>query len=167
MDIDVAGKLFPNITTVVVQLLATGVMLLVFKKFLWVPMQAYFEQRATFIEDSINEAKDMQSQAKEYVQESATQAKAAAVEYQQIVERAKEDAKKVREDMIEKAQKEANEKIEQATREIEAQKEATKQEMKVEIVDVALEMATKVMNQKMDNQANKTLVEDFLKEVNQ
>ena len=35
MDIDIASKLFPNITTLIVQLLATGVMLCIFKKFLW------------------------------------------------------------------------------------------------------------------------------------
>lgn len=165
MEIDVAGKLFPNITTVVVQLLATGVMLLIFKKYLWVPMQAYFEQRATFIEESINEAKQMQAEAKDYIDESSRQAKDAAVQYKEIVERAKDDANKVRADIIEKAEKEAKEKLEQASRQIEAQKEATKQEMKEEIVDVALDLATKVMNQKMDDKANKDLVENFLKEV--
>ena len=30
MDIDIAGKLFPNITTLIVQLCSTGVMLFVF-----------------------------------------------------------------------------------------------------------------------------------------
>ncbi|WRK53140.1 hypothetical protein SD457_23970 [Coprobacillaceae bacterium CR2/5/TPMF4] len=33
MDIDIASKLFPNITTLIVQLLATGVMLCIFKSF--------------------------------------------------------------------------------------------------------------------------------------
>lgn len=32
---DIAGKLFPNLTTLIVQLLSTGVLLLIFKKFLW------------------------------------------------------------------------------------------------------------------------------------
>lgn len=31
---DIAGKLFPNLTTLIVQLLSTGVLLLIFKKFL-------------------------------------------------------------------------------------------------------------------------------------
>ena len=30
---DIAGKLFPNLTTLIVQLLSTGVLLLIFKKF--------------------------------------------------------------------------------------------------------------------------------------
>ena len=32
---DIAGKLFPNLTTLIVQLLSTGVLLLIFKKYLW------------------------------------------------------------------------------------------------------------------------------------
>ena len=55
MNIDIAGKLFPNITTVIIQLCSTGIMLFFFKKFLWTPMQAYFEKRANFIESTINE----------------------------------------------------------------------------------------------------------------
>ena len=57
IDVDVAGKLFPNIATLIIQLCSTGVLLLVFKKFLWVPMQEYFAKRANFIESQINEAK--------------------------------------------------------------------------------------------------------------
>ncbi len=30
---DIAGKLFPNVTTLIVQLLSTGVLLIIFKKF--------------------------------------------------------------------------------------------------------------------------------------
>mgnify|MGYP000662271223 CR=1 FL=1 len=32
---DIAGKLFPNLTTLIVQLLSTGVIILIFKKNLW------------------------------------------------------------------------------------------------------------------------------------
>ena len=38
---DIASKLFPNVTTIIIQLLSTGVLLLVFKKYLWVPVQNY------------------------------------------------------------------------------------------------------------------------------
>ena len=38
-------------------------------------------------------------------------------------------------------------------------------EMKKEIVDVAVEVATKVMDQNMNTEANKALVDDFVKQV--
>ena len=53
---DIAGKLFPNLTTLIVQLLSTGVLLLIFKKFLWKNVMEYFAKRADYIESTINEA---------------------------------------------------------------------------------------------------------------
>ena len=48
---DIAGKLFPNLTTLIVQLLSTGVLLLIFKKFLWKNVMEYFAKRADYIEE--------------------------------------------------------------------------------------------------------------------
>ena len=56
-------------------------------------------------------------------------------------------------------------KIEQARHEIESEKLAAQDEMKKEIVDVAVEVATKVMDQNMNTEANKALVDDFVKQV--
>ena len=121
MNIDIAGKLFPNITTVIIQLCSTGIMLFFFKKFLWTPMQAYFEKRANFIESTINEAKEMNEKAKTFMVESEEQARESAKEYRGIVERAKADALKVRDDIVADAKKEASNKLKQAEREIEAE----------------------------------------------
>lgn len=165
MDINIAGKLFPNITTIVVQLLSTGVMLFFFKKFLWVPIQEYFAKRAALIEDNINNAKDMQVQAKVFIEESEKQAREAAVEYRNIVEQAKEEAKQAKEVILADAKRAADEKIERAVKEIEVQKQAAKQQMKEEIVEVAIEVASKVMNKEMNSKQNKILVEDFVEEV--
>ena len=140
IDVDVAGKLFPNIATLIIQLCSTGVLLLVFKKFLWVPMQEYFAKRANFIESQINEAKEMN-------------------------EKAKSDALKVRDDIVEKAKAEATAKIDQAQREIEAEKQQAKEEMKEEMVNVAIEIASKIVAKDMNTTKNQEMVEDFVKKV--
>lgn len=165
MNIDIAGKLFPNITTLIVQLLSTGVMLLVFKKYLWVPVQNYFAKRADFIESQIQEAKDMNEQAKAFMVESEKQARESAREYRDIVERAKSDALKVRDDILIEARKEAASKIEQAQKEIDAEKVQARDDMKEEMIDIAIEMATKIMNKDMNTEQNKELVEEFVEKV--
>lgn len=165
MSVDVAGKLFPNITTLIVQLLATGVLLFFFKKYLWVPVQAYFEKRANFIESTINDAKEMNEKAKAFMVESEEQARESAREYRDIVERAKADALKVRDDIVADAKKEAANKLYQAEREIQAEKQQAKEEMKEEMVEIAIEVATKVLHKEMNNQENQQMVEDFVDKV--
>lgn len=165
MGIDIAGKLFPNITTLVVQLLATGVMLLIFKKFLWKPVQDYFAKRADYIEGTVNDAKKMQQQAKDLMAESEEQSRAVAKEYRDIVEKAKIDASKTRDSIIEKANEEAKEKLERASKQIEAEKIAAKAEVKNEIVNIAIDVASKIMNREMDQKTNEQLVDEFIKEI--
>ena len=165
MNIDIAGKLFPNITTVIIQLCSTGIMLFFFKKFLWTPMQAYFEKRANFIESTINEAKEMNEKAKTFMVESEEQARESAKEYRGIVERAKADTLKVRDDIVADAKKEAANKLQQAEREIEAEKQQAKEEMKEEMVGIAIEVAAKVLSKEMNTKENQQMVEDFVEKV--
>ena len=165
MSIDVTGKLFPNLATIIIQLLSTGVLLLVFKKYLWIPVQNYFAKRADYIETQMNEAASANEKAKKLMIESEEQAKQSALEYQQIVERAKADALKVRDDIVEQAKKEAASKIDQAQREIEVQKQQAREELKEEVVKAAIEVVSKVVNKEMDTQANKSMVEDFVEKV--
>lgn len=165
MSIDIAGKLFPNITTLIVQLLSTGVLLFFFKKYLWVPMQNYFAKRADFIESQINEAKNMNERARVLMEESDQQAKESAKEYRGIVEKAKVDALKVRDDIIVEARKEAASKIKQAEQEIAAEKEEARKEMKEEMIDIAMEVATKIMNKDMNSKENQKLVKEFVDKV--
>lgn len=166
MNIDVASKLFPNMTTLIVQLLSTGVMFLIFKKFLWVPVQEYFAKRADFIESQMNEAKEMNTKAKEFLVDSEVKARESAKEYRDIVEKAKQDALSTRDKIIDEAKKEASLKVEQARREIDAEKAQAKEEMKEEMITIAMEIATKVMNKEMNTEENKKMVESFVSKVN-
>ena len=162
---DIASKLFPNVTTIIIQLLSTGVLLLVFKKYLWVPVQNYFAKRAEFIEGTVNEAKDMNEKARALMEESEEQARQAAVQYREIVNLAKEDALKTKATIQEQANQEYKAKLDQARREIEAEKAQAKAAMKQEIVEVASDVATKVMNkwiQRLTKLWLKTLLKKWL-----
>ena len=75
---DIAGKLFPNLTTLIVQLLSTGVLLLIFKKFLWKNVMEYFAKRADYIESTINEAKEMNEKASANLETAEKEAREAA-----------------------------------------------------------------------------------------
>ena len=88
---DIAGKLFPNLTTLIVQLLSTGVLLLIFKKFLWKNVMEYFAKRADYIESTINEAKEMNEKASTNLETAEKEAREAASKYREILDQAKKD----------------------------------------------------------------------------
>ena len=160
---DIAGKLFPNLTTLIVQLLSTGVLLLIFKKFLWKNVMEYFAKRADYIESTINEAKEMKASVN--LETAEKEAREAASKYREILDQAKDDGQKVKQQIIDQANEEARAKIEQAQKEIETETKQAQADMKQEIVDVAIEVATKVMNKEMNEKINKGLVEEFVDDV--
>ena len=172
---DIAGKLFPNLTTLIVQLLSTGVLLLIFKKFLWKNVMEYFAKRADYIESTINEAKEMNEKASTNLETAEKEAREAASKYREILDQAKDDGQKVKQQIIDQhAKKEirVNNLMknlgitkEQAQKEIETEKKQAQADMKQEIVDVAIEVATKVMNKEMNEEINKGLVEEFVDDV--
>lgn len=167
MDIDVYAKLMPNITTIIVQLLSTLVLFIAFKAFLWGPVLEYFEKRADYIEGQMNDAKDAKQQAEVKLAESEEQARISAKEYSEIVEQAKVDANKVRDEIIAQAKLEASYKIKQAEKEIEAAKVEAQDQMKEEMVEIALAAASKLMEKDMNEAYNRTFVEEFIQEVNE
>lgn len=165
MDIDVASKLFPNLTTIIVQLLSTGVMFFCFKQFLWKHVRAYLGKRAEYIEGNMQEAKDMNEKAKTLLVESEEKARQSALEYQQILATAKEDAQKQQEKILAEAREQAAIKMAQADQAIEAQKAQARQDMREEMVDIALEVASRLMATQMTSEENKKMAEGFIDQV--
>jgi len=162
---DIASKLFPNLTTWSVQLVATFIMLCIFKKFLWKPMMDFFAARADAIEKNINDAKDMRDQAQALMEESNAQARDAAVQYRDIIERAKDDAKKQSQVILDEADAEARKKLAAAREEIESEKAQARDQMKEEIVSIATEVAEKIMAKEITSSTNDEMVKAFVDEV--
>ena len=158
-------KLFPTFVTIIVQLLSTGVLFLLFKKYLWKYVLDFMDKRADAIEKNINDAKDMREKATVYLQESEEQARASAKQYREIIDLAKEDANKAKQQIMNEANEQARNKIAQAEEQIEAEKAQARAEMKEEIVDIATEVATKIMQKDMDASTNDDMVKSFVDEV--
>lgn len=162
---DIASKLFPNFWTWIVQLCSTGILLILFKKYLWQPILKYFSKRADYIEKNINDSKDMREKAQVYLDEADKQAKEAATQYRSIIDQAKNDANKQKQVILDDASKQAKDKIEQARNEIELERQQAQDQMKEEIVDIAAEVATKIMDKNMDQATNDKMVKNFVDEV--
>lgn len=165
MEIDIAGKLFPNLFTLIAQLISTGILFLCFKKFLYGPLQKMLEKRAEYIEDNIKESKEINEQAKLKLQESDALARQSAKEYREIVDKAKEDALVESAKIIEEARMTAERKMIQANQQIEADKQKAKEEMQEQMVDIALSAATKIIQKEMDTKTNRDYVDAFVREV--
>lgn len=165
LDLDIAGKLFPNPLTMIVQLCATGILFWGFKKLLWKPMQDYLKKRADVADAALKEAHVANSVARANQMKSDLLLNEAAKEAKQIIENGKLEGKRLKEHLLTEAKNEADNKLTSALREIAHQKSQMRDEIESEIVDVALLAASKLIEGKVDEVEDRKQIKHFIKDV--
>jgi len=165
LDLDIAGKLFPDAITLIVQLCATGVLFLGMKKLLWKPMQDYLAKRAEVADAALREAAEANTVARENQKKSDQLLSEAANEAKQIIESGKLEGKRLKEQLLSEAKNEADNKLTSALREIAHQKSQMRDEIEAEIVDVALLAASKLIEGKVDEVEDRKQIQHFIKDV--
>lgn len=159
---DVSKQIFPNIGSLVVQLVATIVLVFFVIKFFWKPIKKNIDTRREYIKNNIDEAGKLNEEAKVNLENSAKQIKDANVEARRIKENAEIEAHLVRQNIINDANEEANRKIKLAEEQIIKEREEAKQEIHDEIINVAMMAASKIVEREINKEDNEKLVEDFL-----
>lgn len=159
---DVSAKIFPNIGSLVVQLLATTVMVFVVVKFFWKPIKANLDTRREYIKKNIDEAGKLNEEAQLNLENSNKAIKDANVEARRIKENAETEALLARQKILNKAEEEANNKLKIAEEQIIKEREEAKQEIREEIINVAMMAASKIVEREINKEDNEKLVNDFL-----
>ena len=159
------GRLFPDPLTMLVQLLATGVLFLLFKKYLWVPVTNYLQKRADLSQQAIADAQLARQEAMELRDNAKKQLQEAAIQAQKIYDRFENEGKRVKETILSDAQKQFQQKIEQAHIQIENLHKEMESDIRHEIVEVALLASEKLINQKLDQEKDRANIDEFIREL--
>lgn len=165
LEFDIAGKLFPDLLTMIVQLSATAVLFLGLKKLLWIPMTEYIAKRAEAEDSALRSADEANKLAQVNLARSELAVSNSVTEVQTLIEQGKTEAKQIREKILADAKAEAEAKLDAARREIEHEKAQLRKDIETEIVDVALLAAKKLMESKIDEVHDRHQVQQIIKDV--
>lgn len=165
ITVDIMGKLFPDLRTMLVQLAATGVLFYLFRKYLWDTVSNYLNQRAEFLQQQLLDAKQANDEAQFTLDESKEQLQRAAHEASRIIERGTNEGKRLKEDYLNEAKQEVAFKLESARQQIEAERASMMSDVQKEIVDVALLASEKLLKNMVDSKADEALLEAYVKDV--
>jgi F-type H+-transporting ATPase subunit b len=135
------------------------------RKYAFPPIFKAVEAREKALEDAIAGAKHDRDEAAKLLEEHRRQIENARGEAQRFIAEGRQVAEKMRSDLLEQARREQQEILERARREIEAERDRAIIELRREAVDLAIAGASKVIEQNLDNTANRRLVETFLASV--
>jgi F-type H+-transporting ATPase subunit b len=152
------GLVFWTLVTFVIVLIILG-------KFVFPKITAAVEAREKALEEAIEMAKRDREAAAKALAEQQAQIEAARNEAQKIIAESRQVGEKVRTQMVEETHQQQQQMLERARREIQQEKERAIDEMRREAIDLAIAGASKVIEQNLDDESNRKIVESFLSSI--
>jgi F-type H+-transporting ATPase subunit b len=139
-----------------------GMLFFILKKWAFPAILASVEAREKALSDAIEGAKRDREEAAQLLAEHRTQIEGARGDAQKLIAEARAVAEKMRTELLEKTRVEQQEMLERARRDIVAERDKAIAELRHQAVELAIAGASKVVEQNLDSEKNRALVETFL-----
>jgi F-type H+-transporting ATPase subunit b len=143
------------------------IVVFVLGKFAWGPVLALLQQREAFIHKSLADAKHDREEAEARLKEYTASIQGARAEAAAIVEEARRDSERLRQDLRQRAKSEADTIIQNAERQIQLETARAVQQIRAEAVDLSVQIASKIIQRNLSKEDNERLIQDTLKQVDQ
>ncbi|MBC5618755.1 F0F1 ATP synthase subunit B [Streptococcus anginosus] len=137
-------------------------LIVLIKKFAWDNITSTFEQRAKKISDDIDGAESARQKAEDLAQKRETELAGSRQEATTIIENAKETAEKNKAGILADAADEAGRLKEKANQEIAQTKAEAMNSIKGDVADLTVNLASKILGQKLDQEAHKELIDRYI-----
>jgi F-type H+-transporting ATPase subunit b len=138
------------------------ILMFVLSRYAFAPLTRAVQARERSLQEAIDGAKADREAAAKLLQEHQAQIDAARGEAQKLIADGRGVAEKMRTDLLEQTRKEQQDMLERARRDIETEKDKAIAQLRREAVDLALAGAGKVIEQNLESQKNRQLVESYL-----
>jgi len=156
------GLMSIQINLVFWTLVIFGILFWILKKYAFPVILSAVEAREKALEDAIEAAKRDRDEAARLLAEHKTHIEGARGESQKIIAEARAVAEKMRADMLEKTHQEQQDMLARARRDLAAERDKAVAQLRREAVDLAIAGASKVIEEDLDSDKNRKIVETFL-----
>ena len=143
-------------------LVVFGLLLAILGKVAWPVLLQAVREREKELERRLNEAARAQEEAAKLLEEHKKLVAGAKGQAQALIAEAKTVAAGEREALLQKTRDEQEQLLQRAKREIEMERERAVATLRQEAVDLSLAAASRLIEEKLDNDANRKLVTQYL-----
>ncbi|ACG75676.1 ATP synthase F0, B subunit [Anaeromyxobacter sp. K] len=138
------------------------VMLVVLGKFAWGPIVKMLAERERSIREAIDSAKKERAEAERLLAAQKESLAKAQREAAELARRNQQEVEALRQELTAKARKEADELVAEARRQIAEELGKAKTELKAQVVDLAIDAASRLVKANLDEKAQRALVEEYI-----
>lgn len=132
--------------------------------FLFKPINKIRDERTRTIQDNLDSAQKAKEEAEELRRQYEGSISEAKEKANEIIVKAHEDAENERTAIIRKSQEEADKIVADADKTIENERKRVLRQAQSQIADLAIEAASKIIGENVDDEKNRRLVDKFLSE---
>jgi F-type H+-transporting ATPase subunit b len=134
-------------------------------KFAWGPLLGIIEDREKSIREAVEGSEKANTEAKELLEKHRAMLRDATAEREEIINRAVDEAEKVKADITQTARAEGEKLVSRAREQIERDKAAAILELRSQVTDIAIEAASKIVTSSLTPEVQRKLVDDFVDEL--
>lgn len=162
----IVNKLFGSWQSLLIQLGATLIMILVVSKFLMNPVREILQKRQDYVLSQVKTAEKIKENAEIKEKEAQEKIDSLNVQASHIIDEAKKNAEQIKEKAFKEIEEEKIIQQQNLQKQLEQEKINAKEEIRKEILDVALKATEVVLQREVNSKDNQAIVENFIKEVN-
>ena len=158
---DFIKKLVPNGWSLLINLLALLVTFTILYFLAYKPVKKYLKARQDAVKKNIDDAEEAKRVAQATITNRDAIIRDANEQAVNIVNKAKDDGEKKRQEIVKAAEDEAEKKLEQARESIKQEEIASREAIKKEIVDVAMDISQAVLPREITEEDNKRMLNEL------
>ena len=160
----VAGVIEIN-GTVIVELVAFLLMLVILARYVYPEIVKVAEARQRQVAEQLKEAEEARTAAEQRLSEAEAKLNEARTTAQSVIEAANKAGQQLRQELKEKAEAESKRTVEAARREIEAERDQAVRAVRSEVASLVVAATEKVIGETLDDQKHRDLIDKAIKEV--
>jgi F-type H+-transporting ATPase subunit b len=137
----------------------------VLAKFAFGPIVRMLDERERTIREAIDQAKKERAEAEKLLAQQKDSLAQARREAADLAKKGQQEVEVLRAELTARAKKEADDMIASARRTIEEETRKAGAELKAQVADLAVAAATRIVKSSLDDEAQRALVEEYLREL--
>jgi len=140
------------------------ILLYLLKKFAWTPILKALEDRENGIKNNIEAAKNTRDEAQKLLEDYNRKLAEAQAQAQSLLAGARQDAERVRDELMVKAKEDAVAQVDKARRQIDQERQEAINAIRVEVASMVVLSVEKIIGKTLDPHDHQRLILNSLKE---
>ena len=157
--------LYPQASELIVGAVAFAILFYFMWKWVIPRVNTLLEERRAQIQGQLESAEQTRQQAEGELAEYRKQLASAREDANRIIEEARETAEQFRRDIQAKAEEESRNTVARAQDEIRAERDRVFNELRVQVADIAVTLAGRVVGAELDTKSHQRLIDEYIEQV--